>query len=163
MEQPTFFFVYYHVFVLMTCLTRHSVFGSEELKKGQWTCSYYPTTVTSSSTGPISARQTPPSPADGAGTNATTSPSPSTARRSPSSTTSPATRSGRSLSSPSWCSSGGLAAYGRLIQTGGFNDSERSALSFVPCPYCDCRKPRPPSRSRGGTPPTKRCLTAGRS
>lgn len=100
MEQPTFFFVYYHVFVLMTCLTRHSVFGSEELKKGQWTCSYYPTTVTSSSTGPISARQTPPSPAAGAGTNATTRPSASTARRSPSSTTSPATRSCRSLSSP---------------------------------------------------------------
>lgn len=62
-----------------------------------------------------------------------------------------------------WGSSGGLAADGRLIQTGGFNDGELSSRSFVPCPYCDCRKPRPPSRSRGGTPPTKRCLTAGRS
>ena len=36
-----------------------------------------------------------------------------------------------------WCSSGGVAPDGRLIQTGGFNDGDRAVRIFNPCPTCD--------------------------
>ncbi|PKA65780.1 hypothetical protein AXF42_Ash013195 [Apostasia shenzhenica] len=37
-----------------------------------------------------------------------------------------------------WCSSGAVAADGRLIQTGGFNDGERVVRIFQPCSNADC-------------------------
>ncbi|KAJ1401345.1 Immunoglobulin-like fold [Sesbania bispinosa] len=36
-----------------------------------------------------------------------------------------------------WCSSGSAVADGTLIQTGGFNDGERTVRTFNPCPNCD--------------------------
>ncbi|XP_068646560.1 aldehyde oxidase GLOX-like [Aristolochia californica] len=36
-----------------------------------------------------------------------------------------------------WCSSGTVATDGRLIQTGGFNDGDRTARRFNPCVGCD--------------------------
>ncbi|XP_042510306.1 aldehyde oxidase GLOX-like [Macadamia integrifolia] len=36
-----------------------------------------------------------------------------------------------------WCSSGAVAADGRLIQTGGYNDGERVVRIFKPCATCD--------------------------
>lgn len=36
-----------------------------------------------------------------------------------------------------WCSSGSVNPNGTLIQTGGFNDGDRSVRTFNPCPNCD--------------------------
>jgi len=36
-----------------------------------------------------------------------------------------------------WCSSASVAADGTLVQTGGFNDGERTVRKFFPCPTCD--------------------------
>ncbi|XP_058098765.1 aldehyde oxidase GLOX-like [Magnolia sinica] len=36
-----------------------------------------------------------------------------------------------------WCSSGTVAPDGRLIQTGGFNDGDRTVRIFTPCDNCD--------------------------
>ncbi|KAI4316898.1 hypothetical protein L6164_024827 [Bauhinia variegata] len=36
-----------------------------------------------------------------------------------------------------WCSSGSVAPDGRLIQTGGYNDGERTLRIFNPCSTCD--------------------------
>ncbi|XP_010271448.1 PREDICTED: aldehyde oxidase GLOX1-like [Nelumbo nucifera] len=41
-----------------------------------------------------------------------------------------------------WCSSGVVAPDGRLIQTGGFNDGERSVRMFTPCNGCDWEENR---------------------
>ncbi|KAL6005694.1 hypothetical protein ACLOJK_006265 [Asimina triloba] len=51
----------------------------------------------------------------------------------------PATRNVRPLTilTDTWCSSGGLAPDGTLIQIGGFNDGERSIRTFAPCKSCD--------------------------
>ncbi|KAK7409932.1 hypothetical protein VNO78_00342 [Psophocarpus tetragonolobus] len=36
-----------------------------------------------------------------------------------------------------WCSSGSVSPDGKLVQTGGFNDGDRSVRTFNPCPTCD--------------------------
>ncbi|PNX96010.1 galactose oxidase [Trifolium pratense] len=36
-----------------------------------------------------------------------------------------------------WCSSGSVSPNGTLIQTGGFNDGDRTVRTFNPCPNCD--------------------------
>ncbi|KAI9118434.1 hypothetical protein K1719_010766 [Acacia pycnantha] len=36
-----------------------------------------------------------------------------------------------------WCSSGSVSPDGRLIQTGGFNDGDRTVRIISPCPDCD--------------------------
>ncbi|KAF7817621.1 aldehyde oxidase GLOX-like [Senna tora] len=36
-----------------------------------------------------------------------------------------------------WCSSGSVSPDGRLIQTGGFNDGDRTVRIISPCPTCD--------------------------
>ena len=39
-----------------------------------------------------------------------------------------------------WCSSGSVAPDGTLVQTGGFNDGDRTVRTFSPCPTCDWRE-----------------------
>ncbi|XP_068475559.1 aldehyde oxidase GLOX-like [Phaseolus vulgaris] len=39
-----------------------------------------------------------------------------------------------------WCSSAAVAADGTLVQTGGFNDGERTVRTFLPCATCDWRE-----------------------
>ncbi|KAJ1401342.1 Immunoglobulin-like fold [Sesbania bispinosa] len=39
-----------------------------------------------------------------------------------------------------WCSSGSVSPDGSLVQTGGFNDGDRTVRSFIPCPFCDWRE-----------------------
>lgn len=36
-----------------------------------------------------------------------------------------------------WCSAASVSSDGRLIQTGGFNDGDKTARIFTPCPTCD--------------------------
>ncbi|KAF7829601.1 aldehyde oxidase GLOX-like [Senna tora] len=36
-----------------------------------------------------------------------------------------------------WCSSGAVFSDGRLVQTGGFNDGDKTIRIFNPCPTCD--------------------------
>ncbi|CAI8606546.1 unnamed protein product [Vicia faba] len=39
-----------------------------------------------------------------------------------------------------WCSSGGVNPAGTLVQTGGFNDGDRTVRTFEPCNNCDWRE-----------------------
>ncbi|KAL5985883.1 hypothetical protein ACLOJK_027873 [Asimina triloba] len=46
------------------------------------------------------------------------------------------------IQTDTWCSSGAVAPDGRLIQTGGFNDGDRSVRIFSPCTACDWEETR---------------------
>ncbi|WVZ19368.1 hypothetical protein V8G54_006690 [Vigna mungo] len=39
-----------------------------------------------------------------------------------------------------WCSSGSVSPDGTLVQTGGFNDGDRTVRTFTPCRTCDWRE-----------------------
>ncbi|KAJ3670761.1 hypothetical protein LUZ60_008187 [Juncus effusus] len=41
------------------------------------------------------------------------------------------------IESDTWCSSGGFAPDGTLVQTGGYNEGDRSVRYLKPCPTCD--------------------------
>lgn len=170
MEQPTFFFVYYHVFVLMIWLTRYSVFGLEEHKKVQWMMlqpnirvsamhmqllpndrdivfdrtDFCPSNLTLTGGLCRHDRNNRALPVDCTGNSVEYNVAGNTFRQ-------------LTVLTDTWCSSGGL------VQTGGLNDGERASRSSSPALTETGRRPRPPSPCRGGTPPTKRYRTVGRS